>query len=398
MGEPFQVQWPPTESVLLLIPALLVAFTVHELAHAIVALLLGDTSQVERNRLSFNPLRHVSWIGLLVFLLLRFGWAKPVYMDPTRFRMRNRAFGVFLVAIAGPAANLLTGLLVLGGMILTVTLAWLWSGAPLMTVWEFLMPAEPGFDLQGAAVALSYYMMGVNFLLALFNALPFPTLDGFHALVSLYAALRMAFQGGLPDLPALRPASAVVGDGDELTRSPAWIHFDIGLEYHHAGQFDEAIARYRQATAHDEGFALAYYNLGLAYWAKGRISSASGAFRAALRPGGDMAVRMEADRRLQQLARAEQVSARPEQGPAHPEQVRGGAELDPIVALGPPPPPLEPGEAAAGAGTAGAPPLDPEVTRRVWLGLAGGAVAMAVLAFAAWLFVTTVILGAMGGM
>ena len=72
------IHWPPTWATLLLLPALFVAFTVHELSHALVAYLLGDTSQVERQRLSLNPLRHVSWVGLVVFLLFGFGWAKPV--------------------------------------------------------------------------------------------------------------------------------------------------------------------------------------------------------------------------------------------------------------------------------------------------------------------------------
>ena len=92
------LHWPPNWSTVLLLPALFVGFTVHELAHALVAYLLGDTSQVEGNRLSFNPLRHVSWVGMVVFLLFRFGWAKPVWMDASRFRIKNQAFGMFQVA------------------------------------------------------------------------------------------------------------------------------------------------------------------------------------------------------------------------------------------------------------------------------------------------------------
>jgi Zn-dependent protease len=95
--------WPLAWSRLLFLPGLFVGFTVHELAHAIVAFSMGDTSQVERNRLSFNPLRHVSWLGLAVFMLMGFGWAKTVAVDPTRFRVKNAAFGMFLVAIAGAA-------------------------------------------------------------------------------------------------------------------------------------------------------------------------------------------------------------------------------------------------------------------------------------------------------
>ncbi len=81
--------WPPSWATLLYLPALFVAYTVHELAHATMAFALGDTSQVERHRLSFNPLRHVSWLGMLLFLLVGLPWAKPLWADPSRFRLKE---------------------------------------------------------------------------------------------------------------------------------------------------------------------------------------------------------------------------------------------------------------------------------------------------------------------
>jgi Zn-dependent protease len=392
------LHWPPSWSMLLLLPALFVGFTVHELAHALVAYLLGDTSQLQRNRLSLNPLRHVSWVGLVVFLLFRFGWAKPVWMDPSRFRMKNQAFGTFLVSIAGSVANLLTGLLVLAGMTITVMIVWVLSGAAPMDVMQFLILPEPGLDAQGVAVALSYYMLTVNLSLAFFNLLPFPPLDGFQAVVSLVAAVRVALRGGEGGVLAFRPAvprmvTTDAGDGqppgegtapepggeelvaDDLDeRSPAQIHFDIGLAYQKAGQWDEAIARYRQATAHDEQFAMAYYNLGLAYWAKGRIPLAVSAFRAAAQADGDRMVQVQAELRLRELA-----------------------HLDPELAQDPGPvsPPLEPG-AAMETEVADLPDLDRAAVRRVWISLAVGGAAMAVLAISAWIFVTMVaLMGAM---
>jgi Zn-dependent protease len=385
--------------MVLLLPALLVGFTVHELAHGLVAYLLGDTSQVERHRLSFNPLRHVSWVGLVVFLLFRFGWAKPVWMDASRFRIKNRAFGMFLVAIAGSLANLLTGLLALAGMSMTVMIVWMSTGAAPMDVMQFLLVTDPGLDAQGLAVALSGYMVTVNLSLAFFNLLPLPPLDGFQAVVSLVAAIRAALGGGTavasvfrPTLPSMtfpdaadeqsgheQPSgepAAVEAEGGELAtgdvdaRSPARIHFDIGLEYQKAGQLDEAIARYRQATAHDEGFAMAYYNLGLAHWAKGRIPLAVSAFRAALQAGGDMAVRVQAEFRLRELA-----------------DVDPDLEGDPS----PVPPPLDPGQAVDWEAEA-SPAPDREEVRRVWISLAAGGIALAVLAFSAWLLVTLVAL------
>jgi Zn-dependent protease len=365
-------QWPPSWATLYLLPALFVGFTVHELAHATVAFVLGDTSQVERNRLSFNPLRHVSWLGMLAFLLIGLGWAKPVWVDQARFRIKNRDLGMFLVSIAGVTANFATALLVLLGMAVTMTVVWMSSGSSLYDVLQFMMPLDLGPDARGVAVALSYYMLMVNLLLGLFNLLPLPPLDGFQALQSLYRWLRHATDRTRAAEVAPR-ATVEVASGDLAARSPAKIHFDIGLEYQREGQWDEAIARYRQAIEHDEDFALAYYNQGLAYWAKDRPALATSAFRAARQTGDDAEVRIQAGLRLRELAEEEQGA---------PAQNR------------PPPLPLEPGhEAETVTGTGYS--LDPALTRRVWLRLAVGGMAMLVLAVAAWLVVTAVTLAAM---
>jgi Zn-dependent protease len=345
---------------------------VHELAHATVAFVLGDTSQVERNRLSFNPLRHVSWLGMLAFLLIGLGWAKPVWVDQTRFRIKNRDLGMFLVSIAGVTANFATALLVLLGMAVTMTVVWMSSGSSLYDVLQFMMPLELGPDARGVAVALSYYMLMVNLLLGLFNLLPLPPLDGFQALRSLYRWLRRATDRtrAVEDVPW---GTAEVASGDLAARSPAKIHFEIGLEYQRAGQWDEAIARYRQAIEHDEDFAQAYYNQGLAYWAKDRPSLATSAFRAARQSGDDAEVRIQAGLRLRELA----------------EEEHGAPGLH-----RPPPIPLELGheaETVIGAGYS----LDPALTRKVWLRLAAGGMAMLVLAVVAWLVVTAVTLEAM---
>ena len=368
------VHWPPTWATLLLLPALFVAFTVHELSHALVAYLLGDTSQVERKRLSLNPLRHVSWVGLVVFLLFGFGWAKPVYVDHSRFRIRNHAFGVFLVSISGAAANLLLGLLALVGITATVLVTWGFEGVPAVDVMGFLMISDPGPDLQGVAVALSNYVLLVNMLLAFFNLIPIPPLDGFQALVSLVAAIRTAFRRQ-PDHHAAPQVAVEAPDDDQAdTRSPAKIHFDIGLDYHREGQHGEAVARYRQATAHDEGFGLAYYNLGLAYWAQGRLPLAISAFRAVLGATASPALRFQADLHLRALMRAER---------------------DPEVQPGPPPEPVD-AQPAVEPVIEEARPVDPAVARRLWLRLAVGGAAGLALGLASWVFVTAVTLTSLG--
>jgi Zn-dependent protease len=368
--------WPPTLAALLLIPALFVGFTVHELAHALVAFVLGDTSQVERQRLSFNPLRHVSWLGMAAFLLVGLGWAKPVWVDQTRLRAKNPDVAMLLISIAGPAANLLTALLVLFAMTMTVTLVWVLTGVSPLTVLQFMIPEEPALDVQGLVAAFTYFMVMVNLLLAFFNLLPLPRLDGFQALMSLYYLLR---GGRRPTKeretasPLAAPQSAVDRDLPEApSQTPAEIHFDIALDYHKEGQIDEAIARYRQATGHDEGFALAYYNQGLAYWTKGRLSLAASAFRAAIQTTRDPNLQIQAGLRLRELAHAEQ-------------------EDD--AQAGPVPPLLEPGKAPTAAqGTA--PPLDPATARRLWLQLAIGGTLLLVSALMVWLWVTATTLAA----
>ena len=159
-------------------------------------------------------------------------------------------------------------------------------------------------------------------------------------------------------------------------RSPAQIHFDIGLDYHKEGQWDEAIARYRQATAVDEQFALAYYNLGLAYWAKGRNDLAAHAFRAVLGSAAEPSMRLQAELRLHELESAGQRGSGMDTRAADPSPV---------------PPPLEPGSAPdVEAGRPAS--LEPGVARRVWLRLGIGTIGFFLLAVAAWLYVTGVAL------
>jgi tetratricopeptide (TPR) repeat protein len=176
------------------------------------------------------------------------------------------------------------------------------------------------------------------------------------------------------------PEAAVTAGREqaEPLKSPAEIHFAIGLDYHRQGELEEAIARYRQATDHDEGFGLAYYNLGLAYWAKGRLLLAMSAFRAVLQAERDPVLLYQAERHLRALEQAERDPA--------------AAEAE----LGPPPPPLEAPAADEALPAGGSAPLDPDLVRRLWLRLALGGAGSLCLAAAAWVFVTVVTLMGVG--
>ena len=82
-----------------------ISLTVHEFAHGFVAYKLGDPTAKDSGRLSLNPIRHLDPVGLVMMVLCRFGWAKPVPVNPNYFK--NPKKGMMLTAIAGPASNLI---------------------------------------------------------------------------------------------------------------------------------------------------------------------------------------------------------------------------------------------------------------------------------------------------
>jgi len=134
---------------LLLLPGLVIGLTLHEAAHAVTAMWLGDDTAKLAGRVSLNPLRHLSVLGTACLFVLGFGWGKPVVVNINNFK-RPR-FHYFLSSIAGPAANLLLCGVSLGAL--------------------YLHP--PG--LVGLFFTSIYL---VNAILAIINLLPVPPLDG----------------------------------------------------------------------------------------------------------------------------------------------------------------------------------------------------------------------------
>lgn len=143
-----------------LLVALIVAATVHEFAHAYVADRLGDPTPRAQGRLTLNPLAHLDPVGSLMILLFRFGWAKPVQINPMHFRDWRR--DTIMVAAAGPLANV-TLLFVLG------------------------VPYKLGLlDVRGSGLdALLLTTIQINAMLAVFNLIPVPPLDGSKILMGL---------------------------------------------------------------------------------------------------------------------------------------------------------------------------------------------------------------------
>ncbi len=142
-----------TPDIFLQIPALLIALTLHEYAHAWAAYRLGDLTPRVRGRLSLNPASHLDPIGFLMLLLFRFGWAKPVEINPYNFDDRER--GMAWVALAGPAMNLLLGFLA----------AWFY----------FVLLTNVG---PSPLTRLFQWLLVYNVYFAAFNLLPIPPLDG----------------------------------------------------------------------------------------------------------------------------------------------------------------------------------------------------------------------------
>lgn len=144
--------------------ALVVAAMVHEYAHAYVADRLGDPTPRAMGRLTLNPLAHLDPVGTLMILLLGFGWAKPVQINPMHFANWRR--DSMLVAAAGPLAN--------------VTLLFV-LGAPFKLGFvelPLLSPIPPVGRLLIIAIQL-------NAMLAVFNLIPVPPLDGSKILMGL---------------------------------------------------------------------------------------------------------------------------------------------------------------------------------------------------------------------
>ncbi|UCD84037.1 MAG: site-2 protease family protein [Deltaproteobacteria bacterium] len=157
--------------IILLVPIILFALTVHEYAHGWMAERHGDDTARLAGRLTLNPIAHLDPIGTLMLFLVHFGWAKPVPVDPRR--LRNPRKDMIWVSLAGPAANLMLALAF--GLIIRVYL-------PSFGSMEGILSA--GGIHKGL---LSFLILGleINLALALFNLIPIHPLDGSHILSGL---------------------------------------------------------------------------------------------------------------------------------------------------------------------------------------------------------------------
>jgi len=157
MGYDFQLKLIKGAVTAIIIGVVFYCIILHEISHAVVARWLGDDTASRRGRLSLNPLKHIDWFGTVILPLMLYfsvgfiwGYAKPVPINPYNFRNYKRDMG--LSALAGPVSNILIGLF-----------------------FAVLYHLATGFSLIQQVCNLIVFF---NFLLAFFNLIPIPPLDG----------------------------------------------------------------------------------------------------------------------------------------------------------------------------------------------------------------------------
>ncbi|MDO8430420.1 MAG: site-2 protease family protein [Candidatus Taylorbacteria bacterium] len=144
---------------------LIMSVVIHELSHGYVAELLGDPTPRLQGRLTLNPFKHLELFGSFIvpvitsFAGFTFGWAKPVQWNP--YNVANKRWGELMISIAGPVSNLLIALVF--GLILR----------------------SFGDSLPASFILISAYVIFINIILAVFNLIPLPPLDGSKVLFSL---------------------------------------------------------------------------------------------------------------------------------------------------------------------------------------------------------------------
>lgn len=151
-------------SLFYIVPAAIIAIVLHELAHGLVSYALGDPTPKLDGRLSLNPAKHLDLIGAICLILFKFGWAKPVIINPSYYK--NKKWGIALVSLAGPVMN--------------------FSIAFISALIYYLFYY---FGISEILLEIPYMFFGylalINIGLGLFNLIPIPPLDGSKILTAL---------------------------------------------------------------------------------------------------------------------------------------------------------------------------------------------------------------------
>lgn len=144
------------------LPAVFIGFSFHEFAHALVAYRMGDDTAKNNGRLTLDPIAHIDPIGILMLIVFKFGWAKPVPINPGNFKKRKQ--GIILVSLAGPMMNFIVAIISL-----------------LMYVLVYFK-----FGIQNIIfdrIMINIYFINIG--LGIFNLIPLPPLDGSKILAGI---------------------------------------------------------------------------------------------------------------------------------------------------------------------------------------------------------------------
>ncbi|MFE8697828.1 site-2 protease family protein [Cytobacillus sp. FJAT-53684] len=146
---------------------LMVAFTIHEFAHAFVAYKFGDPTAQKQGRLTLNPIQHLDPIGTILIFIAGFGWARPVPVN--RYFFKNPRLAGILVSVAGPISNLLMAML---GFL----------------IWYAMLGMGVAAGMSASVQVFFNIFIHLNLVLFVFNLLPFPPLDGYRIVEDLVPA------------------------------------------------------------------------------------------------------------------------------------------------------------------------------------------------------------------
>ncbi|MFA6512331.1 MAG: site-2 protease family protein [Patescibacteria group bacterium] len=154
--------------------AFVVSISVHEFAHALTATQLGDPTAKNMGRLTLNPLSHIDPMGMLLVLFIGFGWGRPVPFNP--LNLRNQQWGPAFISLAGPITNI--AMMLLAGIALRIF--------------------GPSLGAENMLVYFLVFMVQLNLILAIFNLIPLPPLDGskvlFGFLPSRFSHIQMTLE------------------------------------------------------------------------------------------------------------------------------------------------------------------------------------------------------------
>lgn len=166
------------QTLLYITVAIFLVLPMHEFAHAWVAHKFGDDTAEKMGRLTLNPFKHLDLMGTVMMYIAHFGWAKPVPVD--RSKLKHGRWGMFMVAFAGPLSNLIMAFLAMFGMGIVYRLV----------ASNIIVPSEMNSTVVLKSVMdLLEMLFTINLVLAVFNLLPIPPLDG-SRLLSVFLPMR----------------------------------------------------------------------------------------------------------------------------------------------------------------------------------------------------------------